>query len=341
MNKITFVNVAGFFGSGSSAAVDLLKEFKDFYECDAEIRFIKDPYGVSQLENVLINQWELVNSAAAIADFRELCMKACRRGGKNPFAKAGLGYRKSITPDFMEIVDQYIDKLTDYTYQGDYYHFKFKKTYLKYVIDRIRFAVEYYSNGKIKAANRSLRPLCFSHPSQERFNEATQWFMETLFQNHNKGTNHSYILLDQAISPNNPDVIHRYFRDAKMIIVDRDPRDTFVNEYFAICYIDNDYNSVEGGRRYAMRQRALRSGLVEDPNILKINFEDLIIHYEESKKTIADFLNIPLENHLYPKKFLKPEVSIKNIGLWKKYYNDFKYTIDTIEKEIPELCYNI
>lgn len=339
MNKITFINVAGFFGSGSSAVVDLLKEFKDFYECDAEIRFVKDPYGISQLENALINQWELVNSAAAIADFREMCRKGCRPGGMNPFAKAGLAYKKRITPDFMELVDQYIDKLTEYKYQGDFYYFKFQKPYIKYIVDRIRFAIELYSKGKFKTANRNMRPLCFSHPTQEQFNEATQWFMEAIFNQHTNNVKQSYILLDQAISPNNPSVIHRYFKDSKMIIVDRDPRDTFVNEYRAVCYLDNDYNTTEGGRRYARRQRVLRSGLIEDKDIMRINFEDLIIHYDESRKKIADFIGVPVENHLYPKKFLKPEVSIKNIGIWKKYYADFKETIDEIGKELPDLCY--
>lgn len=341
MSNTTFVNVAGFFGSGSSAVVDLLKEFKDFYECDAEIRFVKDPYGISQLENALVNQWELVNSAAAIADFRELCRKGCRPGGKNPFAKAGLAYKKRISPNFMEIVDQYIDKLTDYQYQGDFYHFKFKKPYFRYASDRIRFAIEFYSKGKYRTANRNMRPLCFSHPTQEQFNGATQWFFSELFKQYNKGAEHSYILLDQAVSPNNPSVIHRYFKDSKMIIVDRDPRDTFINEYRWICYLDNDYNTVEGGHRYSLRQKALRSGLVEDKDILYIRFEDLIINYEESKKNIANFLGIPLENHIYPKKFLKPEVSIKNIGLWKSYYNEFKNLIDTIEKELPDLCYSL
>lgn len=341
MSNITFVNVAGFFGSGSSAVVDLLKEFKDFYECDAEIRFVKDPYGISQMENVLVNQWELVNSAAAIADFKELCRKGCRPGGMNPLAKAGLAYGKRITPDFMDIVDKYIDRLTEYRYQGDFYHFKFKKPYIKYVIDRMRFAIELYSKGKYKTANRNMEPLCFSHPTQKQFNEATQWFFEELFKKYNKDAEHSYILLDQAVSPNNPAVIHRYFKDSKMIIVDRDPRDTFVNEYRAVCYLDDDYNTVEGGHRYALRQRALRSGLIDDKDILYVRFEDLIINYEESKKKIADFLGIPLENHIYPKRFLKPEVSIKNIGLWKSYYDEFKYLIDTIEKELPDLCYSL
>lgn len=340
MSNITFVNVAGFFGSGSSAVVDLLKEFKDFYECDAEIRFVKDPYGISQLENALVNQWELVNSAAAIADFRELCRKGCRLGGMNPFAKAGLAYKKRISPDFMKIVDQYIDKLTIYKYQGDFYHFKFKKSHLQYAIDRVRFGIELYSKKKFKTANRKLRPVCFSHPSQKEFNEATQWFMEELFKKYSSDTTPSYILLDQAVSPNNPGVIHRYFKKSKLIIVDRDPRDTFINEFQWVTYLDNDYNTIEGGHRYSLRQRALRSGLVEDDDILYVRFEDLIINYEETKKKIVDFLGISLDDHIYPHKFLKPEVSINNIGLWKRFYNEFKDTLDTIEKELPDLCYN-
>lgn len=341
MNNITFVNVAGFFGSGSSAVVDLLKEFKDFYECDAEIRFVKDPYGISQLENTLVNQWELVNSAAAIADFRDLCRKGCRPGGRNPFAKAGFAYNRRINTDFMNIVDRYIDKLTDYKYQGDYYHFKFKKPYLNYVFDRMRFAVERYSNRKYKTANRNMKPLCFSHPSQEQFNEATQCFFDELFSSFNQGEGRSYVILDQAVSPNNPTVIHRYFKESKLIIVDRDPRDTFINEYRWSCYLDNDYNTEEGGHRYALRQRALRSGLVNDKDIMYIRFEDLIINYEETKEEIARFLDVPLESHIYPKRFLKPDVSIKNIGLWKSYYNECKNLIDTIEKELPDLCYSI
>ena len=341
MSNITFINVAGFFGSGSSAVVDLLKEFKDFYECDAEIRFVKDPYGISQLENALVNQWELVNSAAAIADFRELCRKGCRPGGKNPFAKAGLAYKKRINPNFMAIVDQYIDKLTEYQYHGDFYHFKFQKPYLRYVTDRIRFATELYSKGKLNAANRNMRPLCFSHPTQEQFNEATQWFFSELFKQYYKEVDNTYIILDQAVSPNNPTVIHRYFKNSKMIIVDRDPRDTFINEYNWRTYLDKDYNTKEGGHRYSLRQRALRSGLINDKDILYIRFEDLIINYKESKKVIADFLGIPLENHIYPKRFLKPEVSIKNIGLWKSHYDEFKNLIDTIEIELPDLCYSL
>ena len=112
MKKCCFVNVSGFFFSGSSAMVDLLKEFEDFYESNAEIRFIKDPYGVAQLEDALINRWELINSSAAISDFLTMCEKGCRNG-KGLFSPAGFNLKKTISNDFMQITHDYIDELTD------------------------------------------------------------------------------------------------------------------------------------------------------------------------------------------------------------------------------------
>ncbi len=50
MDKITYLAIGGYFYSGSSAVVDLLKEYRGFYESGSEIRIINDPYGLIQLE---------------------------------------------------------------------------------------------------------------------------------------------------------------------------------------------------------------------------------------------------------------------------------------------------
>lgn len=336
----TFINVAGFFGSGSSAVVDLLKEFEGFYECNAEIRFIKDPRGICDLENSVVNNWELINSAAAIADFRKMIEKGSRHGG-HIFSRAGLGYKRKINNKILEVTDNYLNKITQYKYIGDFYHFKFQKKYLKYLIDRYRTAIEYYTKGYLKTGNRNLKPLYFSHPTKEEFYKATKDYFEDLFEPKIADNSYQYIVLDQAVSPNNPDVIEKYFYDSKLIIVDRDPRDTFVNEYKSGCYLDNDFNTYEGGHNYAIRQRALRSGIKESPNILVVKFEDLILNYTKTKAQIADFIGIPLQKHINPMKYLKPEVSARNIGLWKKYYKECGNAIDAISQELPDLCYNI
>lgn len=337
---VTFINVAGFFGSGSSAVVDLLKEFEGFYECNAEIRFIKDPGGISDLEHSLVDRWELINSAAAIADFKKMIKKGCRHG-RHIFSRAGLGYKRNININFLSVTENYLNKLTKYKYIGDFYHFKFKKKYLKFLFDRYRTAIEYYTKGRLKTGNRRLEPLYFSHPTKEEFYNATKDYMEDLFAPRVEENSYRYIILDQAVSPNNPDVIEKYFHDSKLIIVDRDPRDTFVNEYKSGCYLDNDYNTYEGGHNYVIRQRALRAGIKESSNILYIRFEDLILNYEACKSRIADFIGIPLEKHINQRKYLKPEISAKNIGLWKKYYAECGKAIDAISEELPDLCYSI
>ena len=108
MKDVTFIDVSGFCTSGSSAAVDLLKEFRGAYEAEAEIRIIKDPYGLCELERALIDNWELINSTAAISDFLET-NKIYSRINKYPWSPAGLNYSKTITPRYMDIIHEFVE----------------------------------------------------------------------------------------------------------------------------------------------------------------------------------------------------------------------------------------
>lgn len=336
MGQIKYVCVSGFFGSGSSAVVDLLKEFKGYYECSAEIRVIKDPYGIVQLENSLVNQWELINSTAAITDFLQLC-KICARKRGGPFSRAGLGYSESITPKFYQYAEEYVGELSDYTYDGEYYYHKFKKPYYRYVTDRILFGIEYYSKRKIRTTSRNSSKCYYAHPSQERFNRATQAFFSKIFANKFE-EGFSTIILDQAISPNNTSVVHRYLEDAKMIIVDRDPRDMFIDDYLYAAYYEKDFFSSEAGKKYALRQRALRESLPKnDDDILVIKFESLINDYENTVQSIIAFLSLESTTHVLKGKYLIPDKSRKNIGIWRN-YPECKDAIQSIENELPDYC---
>lgn len=339
MKDLTFVDVSGFFTSGSSAVVDLLKEFDRFYECGAEIRFIKDPYGISQMENVLVYNWEFINSSAAISDFLEICRKGARNG-KGLFAPAGFSLSRTISREFMPITEQYISELTEYTYKLDSYHYKFKKPYLKYLFDRYRWAIEYLSKGKFKTANTNIATCYFSHPTQEQFNEATKRYFSRLFEGHGALDGQSFIVLDQAISPNNTQVIHRYFEKAKMIIVDRDPRDMYVDDIQWGENLDRHYQTKEAALKYVKRARALRQNIVLDNDILFIRFEDLVVDYEETISKVLSFLGIDRSSHINKYKFFKPEKSIKNIGIWRNYYDSCKDAIDTISELLPDLLYD-
>ncbi len=337
MKDITFVNVSGFFYSGSSAMVDLLKEFRGCYESNAEIRFIRDPYGIIQMENTLINQWDWINSSAAISDFLEIMRKSARPKGL--LQPMGFNLKRNINPDILKITRDYIDEITDYTYKMDFYHYKFKKSFIKYQLDRYRWAIEHLTKGKLRTANRNIETCYFSHPTQEQFNEATRRFFYNLFENHVSESEKSFIILDQAIPINNSQVIQRYFPKAKMIVVDRDPRDMYCDNIQYGEVLDDDYQTAEAARRYVVRAKAMRDCKLRE-DVLFVRFEDLIIHYDETRLKVLDFLGMDDKDHINKKQFLKPEVSIKNIGIWRNYYKKCKDALDFIKKELPELCYD-
>ena len=339
MKDLSFIAVSGFFSSGSSAVIDLLKEFKNTYECTAEIRIIKDPYGISQLEQALVHHWELLNSSAAIHDFLWLCKVYNRTGGRL-LSPAGLSYGKNISPDFLNITHEYIDALTDYKYISDFYYQKIKKPYLKFITDRIRYGIEVYSKGKIRSANRRNELAYFSHPTEEQFYNATKDYLKRLFEkcipdNVEKG----FILLDQAISTNDAGAIDRYFDNGKLIIVDRDPRDMYVEDVEIWREnLDNDTTSADAGRRYVLRHKALRQSIPEAANVLVVRFEDLIRNYDEESKRIMAFVGFEENDHIESHKYLKPELSAKNIGVWKRYYEKYKDAIDVLSEMLPEYC---
>ena len=150
MDKITYLAIGGYFYSGSSAVVDLLKEYRGFYESGSEIRIINDPYGLIQLERALIEDWNWIRAAMAIEDFINYCKKCARTKSYFPLAPFGMGYKDKLNHKFIEITLEYIENLTDFKFDADFYAFKAKDSYLKYVINRCRAGIEKYSGGRLK-----------------------------------------------------------------------------------------------------------------------------------------------------------------------------------------------
>lgn len=202
-----FVIVSGFEASGSSAVVDLLKEFEGCYECDAEIRFIMDPYGISQLERALTDDWDWIRASGAISDFLEMCRKGGRHKSHFPLARYGMGYKDTINPEFDSITEDYIDSLCYYKKGGaSTYHYKSKMSYPRYVLERIRYAIQFYSKGRIHSASKGEPYFYGSHPSKEEFYEKTKKYFDNLYSGFFKGGVDT-VVLDQGLVPNDSDKI--------------------------------------------------------------------------------------------------------------------------------------
>ena len=75
-----------------------------------------------------------------------------------------------------------------------------------------------------------------------------------------------------------------------------------------------------------------------DQNVLRLNFEDIVLDYENQLQIIYDFLKIDSSSHINKNKFFKPKLSAKNIGLWK--HHNQSNEIKLISKELKDHLYH-
>ena len=76
----------------------------------------------------------------------------------------------------------------------------------------------------------------------------------------------------------------------------------------------------------------------ENPNVLRIHFEDLIYNYDQTIRSIENFLGITHKAHVSPKKFFIPEKSLNNTQVFN-IKSQWKEVAEKIAKELPEYIY--
>ena len=116
--KLNFICVAGFGYSGSGALINLLEEFENFYVFPREFRLIKDPDGISDLENSLVNNWQELKSDIAIRRFKFL-IDTCGRK-QNLFSKIGYNYDEILNKNFFISCEKYLKNLINISWKGDW-----------------------------------------------------------------------------------------------------------------------------------------------------------------------------------------------------------------------------
>ena len=117
----------------------------------------------------------------------------------------------------MSHVEKYINSLVDFTYLGDSAVHRYNLTSFWSFIARIKSRL-----GKTNAIKTY-----FSRPGKDFFINKTQIFIDNLFINYL--CKDVTIVLDQSISPVNIENTIKYFRSSKIIVVDRDPRDVYID----------------------------------------------------------------------------------------------------------------
>lgn len=181
----------------------------------------------------------------------------------------------------------------------------------------------------------------------ENFHDATQQFLERLLALQVSDANVHTIVMHNGFEPYNPARCLRYFRDARCIVVDRDPRDIYVTAVTPSKGFNDAaevYRKIAGAvdsKTFVQRFLTLRRNtrVTSDPpgRVLRLRFEDLVLDYECTLQKVYHFLGESAATHVQKGAFFKPDESSRNIGLWKTYAKPEE--IRPIEAALSDYCY--
>lgn len=129
-----------------------------------------------------------------------------------------------------------------------------------------------------------------------------------------------------------------YIPNVKVILVYRDPRDIYV---FAKTHIEQDgWMAHENADQFIEWYKILTRNIDKtSKEILVVQFEKLVNNYEVEKKRIFDYIGMECsEGKAKERTIFIPEVSRKNIGLWKC-SNLPESDFEKIASELSDYCY--
>lgn len=328
------IGVCGFGSTGSGAVVDYLREFSAEVSAgkNMEMSFLYEPDGILDLEYNLIKQpIKFYNGDAALKKFYKLVHSYDLKR----YTKKYMSYKS-----FIDICDEYINDLIETKWTGGLWAFDRRQVsamgyFLKYFLGHKYLRI--FDKFHIEQPQHFLGHKMYVPIHDERFYIATKKFTQRLLDlqcDHSK----KYIVLDQPFPANNPSLCFHFFNDkCKAIIVNRDPRDLYIVSKKNQCGWELRFTPTYSVRDFVVYYRDLMHTRADrQENVLNIRFEDLIYKYDESTKTINEFLD--LHNHLEPRRRFNPSVSIANTQMILR-YPELQKDIEFIEKELKDYLY--
>lgn len=338
------IAVTGYFGTGSSAVIDLLREYKGvrvvpeigrLYEHEA----FYYPGGLFDLYSLLGEGNTPQGSDIYVNNF----IASMKRLNDYDYVWYG-SYQKLFGDSFMNLVNDFVASISEKREGSNSYHniksrFSIIKALMQFLAGVFyKKKIVQYGCKYIKDGN----PVYFSMPTQGELEKAAQQFTDGYFKLFNN--DECIGVYDHLIWPQQVNSHQKCFSDnLKVIVVNRDPRDVFLSSKYVWCkpgignsigkphFGDNPKKFAEEWRRTVVRN-------ITNPNALHIYFEDLIYKYTETVKLIEDFLGLSPEAHINPRTKFQPEKSIENTQVFTQ--NDsFAKEAKVIEDYLPEYLY--
>lgn len=325
-----YVDLSGFGFSGKSAVIDLLREFRDFSVPNSAFEFclLRIQGGILDLEDALYNDWSPIRSDAAIRRFKRLVTrlgaKADWRSPSSWLAGAGWNYDHYFNHRFISLSNNYVRNLVQTAWTTDW---PFPKTEVNGIELLFRRAM-----NKLGIQRAYDFDVHLSLP--EDFVFLTREYLNSILSS-NVEDHIETIVLHNAFEPFNPERCMKYFESPYCIVIDRDPRDAYVEQ---LSYRPMAVGARDFVTRHQIYRRARSRFQSTNENILQLRFEDLVNDYDHTVGKIIDYLGETHSVHIQPRRYFDPHISKNNIGIWRRYNNSEE--IDFIQGELSEYCYD-
>ncbi len=336
---------AGFCGTGSSAVEDILLEHDgctvgNYSRFEHVLFYIPD--GLFDLEDRIVHNNSFHMFDGAIKRF----YAAMKRLNDQDFHWFG-GYEKRTGTRFMSIVDEFVESLVQYQTEGywsdDISSVRTIKGTIKDILVTKRlFDRDNGMRNKIKEDDDN--KIYFSFLSKEQFLEKARVFVKNYMEMVRENCKEEHFVFDQLILPQHINRVKDYFdcKNTRVILVDRDARDLYVLSKYVWPYQSGRSNKYfpDDVKNFINFHCGMRKDVeTQEETLLKIHFEDLLYKYEDTLRSIEDFLNLRPEEHSKKGQHFQVERSIKNTQnflidpLWEE-------EVKEIAEKIPEYIYH-
>lgn len=344
------ISVFGFYGSGSSAVIDFLREFDNVgVALDKNHHGVIRPYehfpfissgGLFECCTLLTSINSIYNSDKIINNF----INCNKRLNNNDFGSFG-SYKWLVGDEFMKATYQFLDDIGAKKAGGSTSEHKVKVRFslimcALQLAAKIVYKRPVYKWGKKNITDKD--PTYYAMPEENVVYESARKFINSYFHMCEQ-QNKDIMIYDQLLCPQHTVLFEKYFDDNfKAISVERDPRDIyFLSKYF---WSKPPYSitgaplpvDVDEFCEYWLENLNYKRDV---KNLLIIKFEDLVYKYAETTETIMDYLGIDRKHHTDKLKFFNPEYSIKNTQSFLMNKNA-ENEIKVIENKLGEYLYD-
>lgn len=290
---------------------------------EKESRYLQDTDGVSDLEYHLVENPNRLKISWAIDRFLRYCKRNARR------------FECVYGPTWYTMCEDYINSLLKFEYTGYFIRNLEEKSLFYPYYEKTMILLQKLKPKRFRKPSRHnyfpRQTMYHAMPTEEEFIEKTRIFTDRLAENMVTDKKAEYVMVDQMFAANNPDRYLRYVNDVKAFVVDRDPRDLYINQRNM-----EDHMLPVDPHQFCIHFKDIRRPLGStNPNVMYLTIEEMIFDYDKMVPKVCEFVGIDRSHHIHPKQYFDPAISINGTHTWER-YPKYADAVRVIESELPE-----